>query len=118
MCLSTKDVFIDIELDAWKYIYKSHVYWKSPYWETSEKRLYNKWYTGNSDPIEDDSHEYYPGGFHVCPTYEDAVKYMGWKCPSITRVKVRGIHTTGTQDGAKAWVASEIYVPRPRKKEG
>jgi hypothetical protein len=53
--------------------------------------------------------KYYPKGFHVSLSRSGA-KFWGHPL----RVKVRRIHTFGTQHG-KAMVAKEIFIPKPKK---
>ena len=59
----------------------------------------------------------YGPGFHVYverQSRRDMPLYMH-VLSKMVRVKVRGIHTYGKQDGAWCWVANELFVPVPRK---
>lgn len=115
MCLDTgwkkyKKV-VDDERWAWKWMYKNSM---SGNWCTGYMGFEIP--TGTWLRAQDSSNTYGPG-FHVYVERQSRKyppNYMN--CNSkMVRVKVRGIHTYGTQGGAKCWVANELFVPVPRK---
>lgn len=55
----------------------------------------------------------YPAGFHGHVRKEDAKE---WLHDVVLRVRYRGGHTQGIQDGAKVIVADEIFIPAAKGK--
>lgn len=51
----------------------------------------------------------YPCGFHVWATKDGAFAWGLWSKPR--KVRVKGIHTIGWQEGRKVYVADWIFIP-------
>lgn len=61
----------------------------------------------------------YTAGFHAFTSRTAATEWGSWSndMPTVLRVKLRGVHTVGTQDGHRVLVADEMWIP-PAKKAG
>lgn len=60
----------------------------------------------------------YTSGFHAFKHKDDAEGWWAGGALTVVKVKLRGVHTIGTQGpDMLVLVASELYVPKPRKGE-
>ena len=102
---------VDEERWAWKWIRKvpSGTMFTG---YTNDRIVSGEWLRAQNAPNP------YGPGFHVYverQSRQDMPNYIHYESKMV-RVKVRGIHTYGTQDGARCWVANEMFVPVPRKR--
>ena len=113
MCLDTWKKYkkvVDEERWAWKWIRTG------PYGTMFTGYINDKIVAGEWLRADCDANPYGPG-FHVYverQSKRDMPHYIHF-LSGMVRVKVRGIHTYGKQDGARCWVANEMFVPAPRK---
>lgn len=108
---------LDVSRQYKKPIQSERVAWK---WMVRRKDCYMTGYTlsplefGKWNQCGPGGYNSYPDGFHVLQERSPRPVYIS-KEAKLVKVKVRGVHTSGKQDGYKCWVASEIWVPVPRK---
>lgn len=58
--------------------------------------------------------QYYPSGFHLFQTYDDAFSYMNDET-SILEIRYKNIIATGFERNIKTIIAKSIYIPGNQK---
>lgn len=132
MCLSTITKRIEPsspeykeERWGWK------IFWESPY---NPDRLFFKFYAHRNDNhrlvlrgrwlkakvasiyANGNFWQHYDTGFHVYKKRPSGDSSTGYTT-GITRVRVKGVHTIGMQDGAVVMVANRMFVPLPKARK-
>jgi hypothetical protein len=124
MCMSSVDEIYKPPSREWTTAWKAFLHGRTGdllfpcnYYRGSRSVPRGKWITASNGSIRDGYGQvFYPTGFHVFTTRQDARGFLGGT-RGILRVKIRNVVARGSQDGLKVLVAREMLVPRDPKKK-